>query len=51
MCRLLPGDMKNDSDFHDSPDDDNDVDWSYGADKKCEYLYLIWSFVFSLMHG
>ncbi|OWF39080.1 ataxin-7-like protein 3 [Mizuhopecten yessoensis] len=29
---------KGDSDDHDSPDDDNDVDWSYNVDKKVKKL-------------
>ncbi|XP_033730925.1 ataxin-7-like protein 3 [Pecten maximus] len=29
---------KGESDEHDSPDDDNDVDWSYNVDKKVKKL-------------
>jgi hypothetical protein len=33
-CRPSSAQGKRDSD--DSPDDDNDVDWSYHVDKKCK---------------
>jgi len=34
FCRPSSAQGKRDSD--DSPDDDNDVDWSYHVDKKCK---------------